>query len=157
VPGRCVVQDALCYANRTRSGFVFVSVQPPAGYKYESHRTWTWNSASAPGVEQALDQVRWRELRWIRRAAPGAMVRAAYEVSWTYELQSTEVLAVFVAQPRQGASLTLRLPGSMRGSLLDPDTGKEIVPVHVETVPQELVRLGVPPGRAVVLALHRDP
>jgi hypothetical protein len=156
VPGPCAVRNALCYANRTRSGYDFVSVRPQAGYTYEPHRTWTWNSATAPGVERVLDRVRRRDLRWIRQSAPGAIVRAAYEVSWTYGLQSDEALIVFVAEPRQGASLTLSLQGTMSGSLLDPKTGKEILPVRVETAPRDLVEVELPAGRAVVLALGRE-
>jgi hypothetical protein len=155
VPGPCGARNALCYANRTRSGYVFVPVRPQAFNTLEPHRVWTWNEASALGVERILDRVEWRNLRWIRLGAPGAMVRDAHEVSWAYELQSDEALVALVAEPREGASLTLSLPGIMSGSLLDQKTGKEILPVRVETAPQDLVGLELPTGRSVVLVLHR--
>jgi hypothetical protein len=43
----------------------------------------------------------------------------------------------------------------MTGSLLDPEDGKELQPVWIETRPWDLVTLPVPPGRAVVLVLAR--
>jgi hypothetical protein len=83
------------------------------------------------------------------------MVRAAYEVSWTYGLQSDDELLVFVSEPRPGASLTLRLPGTMMGSLVDPDTGEDIRPIRIDTQAWELTRLNLPPRPAIVLMLRR--
>ena len=156
VPEACGSRHALCYANRRGVGYDFVRVLPPAGYSFEQRRTWTWNPATAPGVERVLERLRWRDLRWIRQSAPGAMVRAAYRVAWTYGLQSDEELLVYVAEPRRGASLTLWLPGTMTGSIVNPDTGDEIQPIRIETRPGDRVGLELPAGRAIVLALGRN-
>jgi hypothetical protein len=156
-PRICGTQNALCYANRQDGSYSFVRVAPPAGYSFERHRTWMWDTTSTQGVERILKGLRWRDLRRIRQSAPGAMVRATSAVSWTYGLQSDEELLVYVAEPRQGASLTLRLPGTMTGSLVDPETGDEIQPVRIESRPGDLVRLSLParPG-AIVLTLTRS-
>jgi len=157
VPPMCGTPHALCYANRTEGGYDFVRVAPPAGYSLERRRTWVWDPASREGVERVLERLRWRDLRWIRQSAPGAMVRAAYKVAWTYGLQSDEELLVYVAEPRLGASITLRLPGTMTGSLVDPRTGDEIQPVRIEAPPSDLVGLDLPTGRAAaVLVLSRS-
>jgi hypothetical protein len=58
-----------------------------------------------------------------------------------------------MARPRRDASVTLRLPGTMAGSLFDPEAGHEIQAVRIETRPWDLKVLPVPPGRAVVLVL----
>ena len=89
------------------------------------------------------------------QSEPGALVRAARNVSWTYGLQSDAELFVYMARPERDATVTLRLPGTMTGSLLDPEDGKELRPVWIETRPWDLVTLPVPPGRAVVLVLAR--
>jgi hypothetical protein len=60
-----------------------------------------------------------------------------------------------VSEPRQGASLTLRLPGTMVGSLVDPDTGHDIQPIRIDTSPWALTRLNLPPRTAIVVALRR--
>jgi hypothetical protein len=153
VPEPCRARNALCYANRTRGGYAFVPVRPPAGYKLEPHRTWTWNEASAPGIERILHRVSQLDLRWIRQGVQGAMVREARQVAWAYGLQGDEALIVLVAEPREGANLTLSLPGTMTGSLLDLKTEKEILPLRVVTAPRDLVGLDLPAGRTVVLVL----
>jgi hypothetical protein len=83
------------------------------------------------------------------------MVRAAQNVAWTYGLQSDDELLVYMARPQHDASITLRLPETMAGSLLDPDVGNEIQPLRIETRPWDLTTLSLPPGRAVVLVLTR--
>jgi hypothetical protein len=156
VPSICGTPDALCYGNRKEGGYDFVRVPPPVPYTFERQGTWVWNAASRRGVERILERLRWWDLRRIPRSAPGAMVLDAHRVSWTYGLQSDEELLVYVAEPRQGASLTLRLPGTMTGSLLDPDTGDEIQPIRIETRPWDLTRLDLPASRAAALALSRS-
>jgi hypothetical protein len=140
VPSVCGRPDALCYANRTTGGYDFVHVAPPNG---------------AFTFEQLLQQPPWRDLRLVPRSDPSAMVRAAYEVSWTYGLQGDDTLLVYVSESRPGASLTLRLPGTMSGSLLDADTGKDIEPIRIDSGPWELTRLNIPIRRALVLMLRR--
>ena len=152
----CGQRNAICYANRTESGYDFVRVPPPYGASaFARQGAWVWDLTSKPRVEEILRRLRWRDLRMVRQSAPGAMVRAAYEVSWTYGLQSDAELLVYVSEPRQGASLTLRLPGTMAGSLVDPGTGDDIQPLRVDTGPWELARLDLPPRRAVVVMLRR--
>ena len=156
VPSPCDGRDVLCYANRTGGEYDFVRVQPQAGYTCEPHRMWTWDLISAPAVERILERVASKELRWIRRSDREAMVRASYEAAWVHELHSDEALIAYVAVPREGASLTLSLPGRMSGSLMDPDTAKDIRPVRLDPAPGDLVALDLPLARAVVLVLQRD-
>lgn len=156
VPSMCAPPDALCYANRGRSGYDFVHVPPPRFYTFERRRTWIWNAPAAGGIERILKRVRWRDLRQVARSAPGVMLLDADRVSWTYGLESEQELLVYVRQPRQGASLTLLLRATMVGSLLDAETGDEIQPLRIEGRPSELTRLIIPPGRAVALALRRS-
>ena len=156
VPPECSRPDALCYANRTAPGYDFVRVPPPYGAStFGQQGAWVWDLASKPSVDRILQRMRWRDLRLAVRSAPGAMLRAAHEVSWTYGLQSEDELLVYVSEPRQGASLTLRLPGTMVGSLLDPDTGNDIQTVRIDTSPWGLTRLNLPPRTAIVVALRR--
>jgi len=157
-PPACGTPDAICYANRTTSGYGFVRAPPPYGAAaFARQGAWVWNTATKPQVEQILQRVRWRDLRLVLPSAPGSMVRAAHEVSWTYGLQSDDELLVYVSEPEQGASLTLRLPGTMVGSLVDPDTGNDIQPVRLDTSPWALTRLSLPPRTAIVVALRRLP
>ena len=156
VPSICAIPDALCYANRARGGYNFVHVPPQRRYSFEQRRTWTWNAPASGGIERVLKLVRWRDLRQIARSGPGVMLLDADKLSWTYGLESEQELLVYVRQPRQGASLTLRLPDTMVGALVNAETGDEIQPLRIEGHPSELVRLSIPPGRAVALVLSRS-
>jgi hypothetical protein len=156
IPSFCDRPNSLCYANRAAGGYDFVQVAPPYGVMaFAQRRAWVWDAASKAAVESILRRVRWRDLRLMAQSAPGAMVRAAHEVSWTHGLQSDNELVVYVAEPRPGASLTLRLPGAMAGWLLDPETGNEIRAIRVDGPAREISRLSLPPGPAVVVLLRR--
>ena len=155
-PSACGTADAICYANRTNSGYGFVRVAPPYGATaFARQGSWVWNTATRPQVERVLQRLRWRDLRLVRQSSPGAMVRASHEVSWTQGMQSDDELLVYVSRPRQGASLTLRLPGSMSGSLVNPDSGEDIQSVRIDSGPWELKRLSLPPRQAVAVVLRR--
>jgi hypothetical protein len=156
VPPHCDRPDAICYANRSTAGYDFVRVALPDGASaLQTQGAWVWNASSKPQVERILQRVRWRDLRLTARSTPGAMVRAAYELSWTYALQSDSELIVYVSEPRPGASLTLRLPGAMTGSFVDPDTGEDIQRIRIDTPAWELTRLNLPPRRAIVVVLRQ--
>jgi hypothetical protein len=156
VPSMCAPPDALCYANRESGGYDFVHVPPPGFYKFERRRTWTWAAPAAAGIERVLNRVQWRELRQVARSAPGVMLLNAEEVSWTYGLESEQEMLVYVRQPKPGASLTMRLPATMVGALLDAETGDEIQPLRIEGRPSELTTLSIPTSRAVAVVLRRS-
>jgi hypothetical protein len=157
VPAVCGSPQSLCYANRYQGGYAFVQVAPPVAFTFDRQRqrTWVWSQDPGSVVQGILARLRWQDLRRISQSAPGAMVRATRNVSWTYGLQSDAELFVYMARPQHDASVTLRLPGTMAGSLFDPEGGNEIQAVRIETRPWDLTTLPVPPGRAVVLVLTR--
>jgi len=154
-PAVCGSLQSLCYANRHEDGYAFVPVAMPPAYMFDRHQEWAWSQVPESAVQQTLGRLRWQDLRRISQSASGAMVRATRNVSWTYGLQSDEELLVYMARPTHDASVTLRLPGTMAGSLLDPEAGTEIRPVRIEAPPWTLTTLPVPPGRAVVLVVTR--
>jgi hypothetical protein len=155
-PEWCRATHALCYANRVNDGYEFRRAARPAGYSFERRRTWVWDPSASAGVERSLRLVRWRELRLTARSAPGAMLRDAENIAWTYGLESERDLLVYVRQPRPGASLTLLLPGPMTGAILDADTGQEIEGLRIEGHQAEHTKLSIPAGMAVAVALHLD-
>jgi hypothetical protein len=157
VPAICASSQSLCYANRHEGGYAFVQLAPPASYPFERRRqqTWVWSQDPGSPVRETLSRLRWQDLQRMSQSAPGAHVRATQNVSWTYGLQSDAELFVYMARPRQDASVTLRIPGTMAGSLLDPEAGHELQPVRIDAPPWTLTTLPVPPGRAVVLVLTR--
>ena len=156
VPAACGSRVVLCYANRHDGGYAFMPVALPLADTVDRRQEWAWTRLPQSAVQQTLGQLRWQNLRPVSQSAPGAMVRAARNVAGTYGLQSDEELLVYVVEPREDAMLTLRLPGSMAGSLLDPEAGSEVRSVRIDTRPWDLTRFTVPPGRNVVLVLARD-
>ncbi len=155
VPPACTSREVLCYANRGEGGYAFIPVARPLACTFDLQLQWAWSQAPGSAVQRTLARLRWQNLRRISPSAPGAMIRSATNVSWMYGLQSNEEFLVYMAQPRQDAILTLRLPGTMAGSLLDPEAGHEIQAVRIDTRPWDLTTVAVPPGRAVALVLTR--
>jgi hypothetical protein len=153
VQGVCGSREVLCYANRHEDGYAFMPVATPLAYIFDRQQTWVWSQDPESAVQHTLGRLRWQDLRPLSQSAPGAMVRAAQNVAWTYGLQSDDELLVYMARPQHDASITLRLPETMAGSLLDPEAGNEIQPLRIDTRPWDLTTLPVPPGRAVVLVL----
>ncbi len=100
--------------------------------------------------------MRWRDLRFVARSSAAARLRNADNVAWTYGLESAQDLLVYVRQPRLGASLTLLLPGTMTGAILDADTGEEIEELRIEGDPTGHTILAIPPRMAVAVALHLE-
>ena len=157
VPPACRAPDSLCYANRANGRYAFVPLALRASYTFERQRprTWEWAEDPESAVQRALARLNWAALRQFSQSAPGAMVRATRNVPWTYGLQGDTQLLLYLARPQPDASVTLRLPGTMAGSLLDPEAGGEIRAVRIETRPWDFSVLPVPSGRAVVLVLSR--
>jgi hypothetical protein len=157
VAAACSPPEALCYANRRGDAYTFVPVAWPQAYPFERRLRWAWSQAPESAVQRALARLRWRTLRGVAPSAPGAMVRSATNVTWLYGLQSDEALLVYLSEPSRDASLALRLPGRMEGSLLDPEEGHEIRPIRIDARPWDMTIVPIPPGRsaAVVLTLVR--
>jgi hypothetical protein len=155
-PPWCAAAGALCYANRDGPGYLFVRAADPAGYAFERRRTWVWDASFTPGIERILQHVDWRTMRLVAPGEPGAMLRYAENVSWTYGIENGRDLLLYVRQPRAGATLTLALPGSMTGALFDAETGEQIEALRIEARPQERAIVAIPPRRAVAVALNSE-
>lgn len=154
-PAACRSAESLCYANRAGDRYVFTEVTQGASYTFERQRqpTWGWSLQPGSDLQNVLGRLRWSALRRVTQSAPGAMVRASRNVAWTCALQSDVELFLYMARPQRDASVTLRLPGTMAGSMLDPDAGNEIGAIRIDPPPWDLTVLPVPPGKAVILAL----
>lgn len=155
-PPACRKPGALCYANRGKGGYEFVRVMSPARYTFEREGIWTWDPESGPGISRILERLQTQSLLETRVGAPGGMLRATYGTSWVYSLQSDRELFVYMRDATQGAHLTLRLPGTMTGSLIDPDSGEEIQSLRIETQPWDITRLQLPARRGIALVLTQD-
>jgi hypothetical protein len=158
VPADCGSPGTLCYANRRERGYAFVAVARPVAstFALQRQRTWVWSQDPGSAVQGILARLGWQDLRPLSQSAPGAMVRAAQNVAWTYGLQSDDELLVYIARPSERAMLTLRLPGTMAGSLLDPEAGSVVRSVRIDTRPWDVTTFAVPPGRTVALVLARS-
>jgi hypothetical protein len=131
-------------------------VAMPAAYVFDRQQGWVWSQAPESAVQRTLARLRWRDLHPIAQSSPGAMVLGAQDVSWTYGLQSDEDVLFYMTQPAPGASVTLCLPATMEGALLDPEAGHEVRQIRIEMRrPWDIRIVALPPGRDVVLMLSR--
>jgi hypothetical protein len=153
-PRWCAAAGALCYANRDGPGYRFVRAAYPAGSGFERRRTWVWDVSFTTGIDRILRHVDWPTMRLAAPGEPGAMLRYAENVSWTYGIENGQDLLVYVRQPRGGATLTLALPGSMTGALFDAETGEQIEALRIEARPREQATVVIPRRMAVAVVLN---
>ena len=153
VPPGCRRPSALCYANLGPGGYEYVHAPSPPRYLFDREGTWTWDPGAGHGISRILERLLVQDLREVRIGGPGAMVRAAHEAAWAYARQSDTKLLVYVRDAMEGAPLTLRLPGTMTGSLIDPDSGEEIESLSIQTHAWDIPRLPLPVRHGIALVL----
>jgi hypothetical protein len=128
LPGKCAFPGAFCYANRTPSGYDFVS-RPSDGYR--SNPEQTWRPEAEPIVRAIMEELDWKTLR-----APGdparSVVRRAVNIDWMRSFEAEDRVLVILQGIHEGATLSLRLPVAMAGAFIDPNTGARI---REESVP----------------------
>lgn len=130
VPAECRRAGRLCYADRTPDGYRFVPVAPRQYHAFEL-RNDTWPVAAEGSAGTLLGDRGWAEAAVVRAGGNGVMLRGAHSLRRAHALQAPDRLFVYAVQPRQGATLDLRLPFPMRGRVVDLRTGQLLYEVDL--------------------------
>jgi len=159
IPQACVEPGALCYANQRWSlpgAYRFHIVSRPAPRAYNENVA-VWPAATEERVARLLSELRWWEMTdSSARLAGSSVLRATHRVGWTAWWSGDDRFVVFASAPSEGATLTLRLPQPMTGTIIALRNGVTIREVISPAGTDTLWNLRIPPvgspGVAVILS-----
>jgi hypothetical protein len=115
-PARCQAPGAACYANRTKTGYTFVSPSVSTPQVFRLARSAAWPPSAEPFVADALASLAWWEMSVRQVGDPGAFVRSSSRVGRVFLWQAPDRFFVFAIDVQPGAELTAVVTRDMSGS-----------------------------------------
>jgi len=134
-PARCQEPGATCYANRTKTGYEFVSPRVSAPQAFRLDRRRTWPPAAESYVAEALTSLAWWNMSPREAGDLDAVIQSSRHVGPVVVWQAENRFFAFAADVRPGAELAALVTREMSGSFT------------VESGPIEGVRVQIRPGR----------
>jgi hypothetical protein len=112
-PARCQESGAVCYANRSASGYEFVSPRVSAPQVFRLARSATWPASAEPRVAEALASLAWWNMD-VREVGDGdAVVQSARHVGQIVSWQAANRWFAFAVDVRRDAELVVRVTQEM--------------------------------------------
>jgi len=115
IPARCQASGALCYANRTATGYRFVTARVSGPQAFRLDRAATWPPSAEPAVADILASLGWWNMSVRPMGSPGAVIRSARNVGRVFTWQAADRLFVFAAGVQPGAELVAESARAMSG------------------------------------------
>jgi hypothetical protein len=134
-PARCQVPGATCYANRTKTGYDFVSPRVSTPQVFRLARSATWPLSAEPFVAEALASLAWWNMSVREVGDPDAILQSSRHVGHVVTWQASNRLFALAIDVSQGAELVALVTREMSGSFT------------VESGPIDGVRVQIRPGR----------
>jgi len=154
-PARCQAAGALCYANRTGTGYSFVSARVSGPQAFRLDRSATWPASAEPVVADLLASLAWWNMRIREVGSPDAIIRSSRHVTQVYEWQAANRLFVFAVNVRPGAQLTAQVTQDMTGTFTLEGGPVEGLPVRLQPGRgEQTIRLPSPPQPWVILIVE---
>lgn len=151
VPPECRARGALCYANRSGSGYAFSRVPEPSRATFRFDRDSVWTREESATVGALLVQVRWWEMA-VCDVSVNRITRGQFGLGGPrHYCASDRLLAYF--KNGEGAYIRMRLRTPMSGVLLDASTGQLVSRVAYDRKPGELWDLTIPAGPSSVVLI----
>jgi hypothetical protein len=113
VPARCQVAGATCYANRTTTGYEFVSPHVSAPQAFRLARSATWPFSAEPFVADALASLAWWNMSVRQVGDPDAIIQASSRVGHVVIWQAANRFLIFAADVGPDAELVVRVTQEM--------------------------------------------
>jgi hypothetical protein len=139
-PARCQAPGATCYANRTRTGYAFVSPSVSTPQVFRLARSATWPLSAEPFAAEALASLAWWNMGVREVGDPDATLQSSRHVGHVVTWQASSRFFALAIDVRQGAELVARVTQEMRvaftvesgpieGTLirLRPGAGKQVI------------------------------
>ncbi|HNV02079.1 MAG TPA: hypothetical protein PLE61_01970 [Vicinamibacterales bacterium] len=157
VPARCQAPGALCYANRTRTGYAFAAARVSAPQAFRLDRGAAWPPSAEAAAAGILASLAWWEMRIAPPGSAGAIVAGARLAGRVFAWQAEDRLFVFALDTAPGASLSLEPAREMRGGFTAPDGAVAAPPVELRpgNGPQDLA-LPAPQPWVILVASARS-
>ena len=131
-PARCQVAGALCYANRTGTGYSFVSARVSTPQAFRLDRSAAWPASAEPIVADLLASLAWWNMSVREVGSPDAIIRSWRQVSQVYEWQAANRLFVFAVNVRPDAQLTAQVTEDMTGRFTVEGGAVDGLPVRLQ-------------------------
>ncbi|MFO7694042.1 MAG: hypothetical protein R6V57_13215 [Vicinamibacterales bacterium] len=133
-PARCQLPGATCYANRTKTGYAFVSPRVSTPQAFRLARSSTWPLSAEPFVADALSSLAWWNMSPRQAGDNDAVVQSSRHVGHVVVWQAENRFFAFAVDVRPGAELVALVTREMTGSFT------------VESGPIEGIRVRMRPG-----------
>jgi len=131
-PARCQVAGALCYANRTGTGYSFVSARVSSPQAFRLDRSATWPASAELVVADLLASLAWWNMSVRQVGSSDAIIRSWRHVTEVYEWQAANRLFVFAVNVRPGAQLTAQVIQDMTGTFTLEGGPADGLPVRLQ-------------------------
>jgi len=135
-PALCQQPGATCYANRTKTGYEFVSPRVSAPQVFRLDRQRTWPASAEPLVADTLASLAWWNMRARQAGDPDAVIQSSRHVGHLVVWQAENRFFAFAFDVRPDAELVALVTREMSGSFT------------VESGPIEGTRVRIRPGLA---------
>jgi hypothetical protein len=112
-PARCQEPGATCYANRTRTGYAFVSPRVSAPQAFRLARSATWPASAEPFVADALASLAWWNMGVRQAGDSDAIIRSSRHVGQLVMWQASNRLFALAIDVRPGAALVAQVTQEM--------------------------------------------
>jgi hypothetical protein len=156
LPDWCQAAGALCYANRTRTGYSFVSARVSTPQAFRLDRSATWPASAEPVVADLLASLAWWNMSVRQVGSSDAIIRSWRHVTKVYEWQAANRLFVFAVNVRPGAQLTAQATQDMTGTFTLEGGPVEGLPVRLQPGRgEQTIRLPSPQPWVILVAEAR--
>jgi len=159
MPEACREPAALCYANRSGPHASSYSFDPIAGpVPIHDDNLAVWPPALEERVAAVLDELGAADMVVSADVPDGDPLRAAQRVGWTAALLGQDRFFLYASTPREGGTVTLRLPQAMSGTLVAMSNGAVLGDISSPARAGELWNVPLPPvgEPGVALVLRAD-
>jgi len=115
-PARCQAPGATCYANRTRTGYEFVSTRVSTPQVFRLARSATWPASAEPYVAEALATLAWWNMSARQSGDSDAVIQASRHVGHVVIWQAANRFFALAVDVGPDAELTAQVPQEMSAS-----------------------------------------
>ena len=153
LPAACRESAALCYANRTPSGYAFTRAPRQAGFTYELATFWTWSGDGHRTGDAVFSRVGSVPMSVVRFDKPESLLvpSDSSRMRRTYALRGEHVLLAWFEPADEGAaSVSIVLPSPGTITVIDPATNTELASLGAAAHQRVLVSLPNIPATALV-------
>ena len=134
LPARCQVPGVVCYANRTRMGYDFVSPRVSTPQVFRLARSATWPLSAERFVAEALESLAWWNMSARQEGDPDAVIQSSHHVGHVVIWQAANRFFALAIDVRPDAELIAQVTQEMH------------VALTTESGPAEGLRVRLRPG-----------